>query len=61
MGRRAIAEIQPLLTPAQVAEFLGISRRQVLRLPIRRTTLGPKSVRYRMEDIDAYIEEKTTD
>ena len=60
MGRRDIAELQPLLSPAQVAEILNISRRQVLRLPIPRITLGPKSVRYRSEDLNAYIESQAT-
>lgn len=47
--------VMPLLSPSDVGRLLGISRRQVLRLPIRQVRLGPKTIRYRKEDYDAFV------
>jgi excisionase family DNA binding protein len=46
-----------LLTAKQVARMLGISPRQVLRLPIPQVRLGHRTIRYRKEDVDAFIEQ----
>lgn len=45
-----------LLTTKQVANWLSISPRQVLRLPIPRVMIGARNVRYHEEDVLAYIE-----
>jgi predicted DNA-binding transcriptional regulator AlpA len=50
-------EFSPLLSPKQVAVWLGISARQVLRLGIKSIRLGHRTIRYRKEDVDARIEE----
>jgi excisionase family DNA binding protein len=50
----------PLITPGQLAQRLGVSRRQVYRLAIRQVRLGPKTIRYYEEDCDAYIKARTT-
>ena len=47
--------IMPLLSASDIGHLLGISRRQVLRLPIRQVRLGPKTIRFRKEDYDAYV------
>ena len=47
-----------LLSPAQLAALLRMSRRQVLRLGIRRVKLGWRTVRYRKEDVDEFIKAK---
>jgi hypothetical protein len=44
----------PLLTALQVAKLLGISVRQVLRLPITKLRFGHRTIRYRKEDVDAF-------
>jgi hypothetical protein len=46
----------PLLTVAEVARLLQIPRRSVLRLPIARTVLGPRTIRFQAQDITDYIE-----
>jgi hypothetical protein len=53
------AWIAVLLSPKQVAILLGISSRQVLRLPIPQIRLGPKTIRYRKEDVNAFVKEST--
>lgn len=54
--KEAAKSFQPLLTPAQVATRLQLkSRRQVLRLPIPRVVIGPKTIRYTKEAVDAYV------
>ena len=46
-----------LLTPQQVADQLVLSQRTVkrLRIPVVRVGLGKGKLRYRQEDIDAYV------
>ena len=44
-----------LLTTKQVANWLSISPRQVLRLPITRVMIGARNFRYHEEDVHAYI------
>jgi excisionase family DNA binding protein len=50
----------PLFKPKEVAMLLGVSVRQVLRLPIPQVRFGPRTIRYRKEDVDAFIQENTT-
>ncbi len=47
-----------LLSPDTVARMLGISKRSVLRSNLRRITFGPKTIRYELEDVYAFIKEK---
>jgi len=51
-------ELRPLLTPDDVAGILGVSRKQVLRLPLRRVHLGRRSPRYDPRDVVAFIERR---
>ncbi len=44
-----------LLTPQEVAHWLRVSVRQVLRLPINRIKLGHRTVRYREGDVRRYV------
>jgi excisionase family DNA binding protein len=48
-----------LLTTQQVARLLGVSARQVLRLPIPQVRLGYRTIRYRRADVVAFIEKST--
>ena len=50
----------PLLSAAQVGESLGLSRRQVLRLPLPQVRLGLRTIRYRVEDVQNYVKKATT-
>jgi len=59
-GRNPGPEFDLLLTPKQAGTRMAISARHVLRLPIRQVRLGPRTIRYRKEDIDAFIEKSTT-
>ena len=45
-----------LPTTAQVAGMLGISTRKVLGLPLKRIVLGRRLVRYRLADIEAFMD-----
>lgn len=45
-----------LLSPVAVAKMLGLSPRHVLRLPIRRLRIGYRTVRYRLRDVEAFLE-----
>lgn len=53
-------EVKSLLTTKQVAALLHQSPRQVLRLAIPRVRLGPKTIRFRREDVNAHIKARTT-
>lgn len=50
------SELQ-LISPDQVAEMLGVSKRALLELPIRRVTLGHRTVRFHPADIKAFIDD----
>lgn len=50
----------PLVTPKQLGTRLNVSSRQALRLPIPQVRLGPRTIRFREEDIDDFIDKKTT-
>lgn len=45
-----------LLTGADVAELLRVSEKTVKRLPIPRVTLGKRTIRYELADVQRYIE-----
>jgi hypothetical protein len=45
-----------MLTAKQVGVVLNMSKRQVLRLPIPRSRFGRRSIRFREEDVYAYID-----
>lgn len=49
-----------LLTQQDVAEYLGVSTRTVRDLPIRRVRPTPRTVRYRVEDVEAYLAKRTS-
>jgi hypothetical protein len=44
-----------LFTADDVAEFLGVSSRTVLMLPIRQYKLGTRTIRYRIQDVYSYL------
>jgi excisionase family DNA binding protein len=46
---------QRLFTTEEVAEFLGVSSRTVLMLPIRQYKLGTRTIRYRLEDVYNFL------
>ena len=48
-----------LLTAAQVASVLQVPRKSVYELPIRRIRLGPRRVRWRWMDIEAFLDRRT--
>jgi excisionase family DNA binding protein len=55
---------EPLLTAVQVAELLAVPRTRVWSMSRRgeipTVRLGPREVRYRPADIDAWIARRTT-
>jgi excisionase family DNA binding protein len=44
-----------LLTPTEAARLLGVSRRHLLRLPLKRIRIGHRTVRYRLEDMEEFL------
>ena len=44
-----------LLTPEEAADFLQVTRRRMLQLPIKQTRLGDRTIRYRLEAIYDYL------
>lgn len=51
---RGEVDQEMLLTVDEVAEFLGVSPRTVLVLPLHQIRIGPRLVRYRKKDVYAY-------
>ena len=49
-----------ILTPTQVAEWLGVSLKTLATLPIKRTKLGRRTVRYRGQWVIEYLERRAT-
>lgn len=47
-----------LLTPDQAADYLGISRRQLARLPIPAIRLGERTIRYLFKHLVSWLEAK---
>ena len=56
MQQRLVA----LMNTKQVAELLGLSTRQVLRLGIPHVRLGRRTIRYRVEDVQNHVHKATT-
>ena len=50
-----------LMTPKQVAGMLSVSQRSVLRMPIPRVVLGPRSIRYELEAVNDFVEARAHD
>jgi len=50
-------EFEPeiLYSAEEIGEFLGMSSRSVLLLPIRQYRLGPRTIRYRLSDVYRFI------
>ena len=44
-----------LLAPEEAAEFLGVTRRRVLQLPIKQLRLGDRTIRYLLSDIYEFL------
>jgi len=44
-----------LLTPDEAAAVLRVSRRRLLQLPIRRTMISERTLRYRFADLCTYL------
>ncbi len=49
-------DIEPLLTAKEVAKILRVGLGRVYELPIPRLRFGPQRIRWRLEDVRAYIE-----
>lgn len=49
---------EAVLTIQQLADWLGVSRRTVQRLPIPVVRLGHRTLRYRGRDVLDYLERK---
>jgi len=47
-----------LLTPEEAAEILGVTKRYLLKLGIRRVHLGHRTIRFRLEDIEAFLNDR---
>ena len=47
-----------LLTPTQAAEYLGVSRRTLCRLPVPAVHLSQRTVRYLFKHLVAWVEAK---
>jgi len=56
---KRIDDDDSLLSPATIAQMLGVSTRQVLRLPIKQLRIGHHTVRYRRADVEAFLERRT--
>ena len=44
-----------LLAPEEAAEFLGVTRRRILKLPIKQLRLGDRTIRYLLADIYEFL------
>ena len=44
-----------LFTVEEVAEFLKVSTRMVLMLPIPQIKIGPRTTRFRLKDVYEYV------
>jgi excisionase family DNA binding protein len=44
------------LTPAQAAELLGINKRHLLQLPVKRLRFGYRTIRILRSDLDAFLQ-----
>jgi plasmid maintenance system antidote protein VapI len=48
-----------LLTPDEVAKALSVTRKEVFGLPIARQQITPKKIRYRVDAVEAYVQQTT--
>jgi hypothetical protein len=44
------------LTPAQAARLLGINKRHLLQLPVRRLRFGYRTIKFVRADLDAFLQ-----
>ncbi|HVN33305.1 MAG TPA: hypothetical protein VMT45_15115 [Thermoanaerobaculaceae bacterium] len=44
-----------MLTPDEAAEFIGVTRRRVLQLPIKQIRVSDRTIRYRLKDIYEHL------
>ena len=51
-------DIEPLMKAKDVAKVLGLEPKAVYDLPIKRVRLGPRRIRWRPEDVRAFIERR---
>lgn len=54
-----MGEYERLLTAKEVASMLQVHVTDVYRLPIRRTRIKPRTVRYRLEDVEEFLDNRT--
>ena len=45
------------LTPAKAAQLLGINKRHLLQLPVRRLKFGYRTIRILRTDLDAFLQQ----
>jgi predicted DNA-binding transcriptional regulator AlpA len=50
---------EPLMTATEVAKVLKLAPKAVYDLPIKRVRLGPRRLRWRPEDVRAFIAKRT--
>lgn len=58
LGGKASDEAIRLLDADEVADRLSIPRRRVYQLPIPRVEIGDNTLRWRPEDVEAFVEER---
>ena len=49
---------KPLLTPKEAGYLLRVPGRRVLRLDIPKIQMGYRTVRYRPEDVETFIQQR---
>ena len=54
-------ETEDLMSLTEVANLFRLHRRTVLHLPIKQVRLGARSIRFKREDVEAYIESRRED
>ncbi len=52
-------DLEPLLTAAEVAEWLQVHPKRIYELPIRRVRLSSKRIRFRPDDVRAFLERRS--
>jgi predicted DNA-binding transcriptional regulator AlpA len=52
----SVGAVSALLSTAEVGRLLRMSSKTVLRKPIKQVRLGPRTIRYRLEDVQDYIQ-----
>lgn len=54
-------DVEPLLTPDEVAEILRIPKDRVYKLPIKRVVISPRCTRFRPAEVRRFIESRIED